>query len=111
MASDVTARLKGIKKNGSLHLREVADLLGVATVDVFRWHTGEEAPTEAQTARLHTTSELFGRLGELHTPEAARAWLFSSDALVDGGCPADHVRAGNADKVLGWIAPFESALA
>jgi hypothetical protein len=111
MASDVTVRLKGIKRNGSLHLREVADLLGVATVDVFRWHTGEEVPTPEQADRLGVTSVLFGRLGELYTPEAARAWLYSTEALLDGGCPADHVRAGNAEAVLGWIAPFEGAIA
>lgn len=111
MASEVTVRLKGIKANGSLHLREVADLLGVGTVDVFRWHTGEETPTPEQATRLGTTAELFGRLGEMYTPEAARAWLYSEDVLLDGGSPADHVRAGNAEKVLGWIAPFEGARA
>jgi hypothetical protein len=111
MASDVTVRLKGIKKNASLHLKEVADLLGVTTLDVFRWYTGEETPTPEQAERLGTTSELFGKLGDLYTPEAARAWLYSSEALLDGGCPADHVRAGNAGKVLGWIAPFEGAIA
>jgi len=109
MASEVTVRLKGIKANGNLHLREVADLLGVGTIDVFRWHTGEEAPTAAQAARLGTTANLFGKLGETYTPEAARAWLYSSNLLLEGGCPADHVRAGNADKVLRWIAPFEGA--
>jgi hypothetical protein len=111
MASEVTVRLKSIQSRGRLSLGEIADLAGVVTLDVFRWHTGVDSPTPEQASRLRAIESLVGRLAEMYTPEALRTWLYSSDFLLDGERPADHIRAGNADKVLSWIAPAEGARA
>jgi hypothetical protein len=56
---------------------------------IGRWARNEQAPREAQAARLRNLYSVTQLLLARETPETVRAWLLGANPLLDGRTPID----------------------
>lgn len=96
-------KLHLIKEEVGLSRQETARIIGASSRTVFRWATGEITPRGQRRDRLLDLAAVAQRLGKVMRPEAATAWLFTPNPLLDDERPADLIRQGRYQRVLDAI--------
>ena len=78
---------------------QLADMLGVSRSQVTRWLRGSGIdPLNAEKVDL--LELVWSSLLRLYDREAALAWLFGVNPLLDDRRPIDVIRAGHAEELM-----------
>jgi hypothetical protein len=92
--------------------KTVAYLAGIRDPKmVGRWAAGKNTPPEMTTLRLRAAFETTKLLSAAYNAEAAKAWLFGSNARLDSEAPAYVIRHATSWDDLRPIAPTARAFA
>jgi transcriptional regulator with XRE-family HTH domain len=103
-ASNAIARtIEELRERGGLSGVDVANVAFVSKATVSRWSTGKAAPQPRTQLVLSDLRYIVDRLSEFYTPEEARMWLYSRNALLDGARAVDLIHEQRTEEVLGAI--------
>jgi len=103
MASVYAERLESIAERARLRREDVARVVGASPRTVARWAQGESGPRAEARDRLLELSAVVNELSKVVRAEAAEAWLFAPNPLLDFERPLDLVQQGDYRKVIAAI--------
>ena len=96
-------KLDTIKKDAGLSRQEVAQIVGASPRTVFRWASGATLPRGGARDRVLELAAVAQRLKTVMQPEAATAWLFQPNPLLDDQRPVNLIARGHYQEVLDAI--------
>jgi hypothetical protein len=79
---------------------EVARLLGVSKSQPGRWRDGKETPSPEAARRLVDLEHVLTRALMLWAPDAARVWMRSPNAYLEGATPEDVLATRGSSEVI-----------
>jgi len=95
-------KLGQIREEAGLSSSDVARILGTSPRTVFRWATGR-TPRGESRERLLELAAVVDLLSRVMRPEAASAWLFDPNPLLDMERPVDLIGRGEYQRVCAAI--------
>ena len=95
-------KLEQIREEAKLSRNDVARILGTTSRTVFRWARGN-TPRGESRERLLELAAVVDQLSKVMRPEAASAWLFEPNPLLDMQRPVDLVGRGDYQRVCAAI--------
>ena len=96
-------KLDRIKEEAGLSRQEVARIVGASPRTVMRWAAGETLPRGVSRERLLDLAAVAQQLGRVMQKDAATAWLFEPNPLLNHERPVDLVATGKYQDVLAAI--------
>lgn len=96
-------RIDRIREATGLTREEVARVVGATARTVARWAAGANTPRGETRDRLLQLAAVTQQLSKVMTQEAAAAWLYEPNPLLNNSRPIDLVRQGRAAEVLDLI--------
>jgi uncharacterized protein (DUF2384 family) len=82
-----------------LTYKQIAAALGADESTLHRWRAGESAPRAVFLSRLDALHEMQEELLDTMQPDAARTWLQSPVAALDGRRPVDLLEDGRIEPL------------
>jgi len=96
-------KLERIRNDASLSRQDVAGIVGASARTVIRWATGQTLPRGTSRDRLLELAAVAQQLAKVMRQDAATAWLYEPNPLLDHERPVDFIGNGEYRKVLGAI--------
>jgi hypothetical protein len=87
---------------------KAAEFLGVSRGQPGKWISGEERPRPETRRRIQDVEYVWDRLTSARSTEAARVWLNSPNAYLDGVTPLMWLKLRGASEVVLAIDAEES---
>src|SRR5437773_1171542 len=103
MVAVYAEKLERIKQEASLSRQEVAVILGTSPRTIIRWATGDAMPRGPSRERLLELASVTRQLAKVMQPDAATAWLYEPNPLLDHERPVDLLARGEYREVLNAI--------
>ena len=103
MTSAVAKTIADLRECGGLTGVDVANVLDVSKATVSRWSTGKAAPQPKTQLVLSDLRYVVFCLSEFYTPEEARVWLYSKNALLNGERAMDLIHEARTEEILAVI--------
>ena len=103
MGTAITKTIDDLRRRGGLSEVDIANVADVSKATVSRWTAGKAVPQARTQLLLSDMRYVVDCLGEFHTSDESRVWLYSRNALLDGRTAIDLVREGRTEQVLGAI--------
>ncbi len=95
--------LERIAEKAGLRHGAVARVVGASPRSVSRWARQRAAPRAVARERLLELSAIVTELSKVIRPDAAEAWLFTPNPLLDFERPLDLMQSGEYKRVLAAI--------
>jgi uncharacterized protein (DUF2384 family) len=105
-SANLVERLDSAASTVRLDRDQVARVLSTDVATFESWMRNSDVPHDAERQRLHELLAVLERLSTVLKPDAAHAWLFAPNPLLDRRAPVDLMRSGDTRKVLGAIDAF-----
>lgn len=103
MGSVYAERLEYMAEHARLRQEDVARVVGASTRTVSRWAQGVSGPRAAARERLLELSAVVTELSKVVRPEAAEAWLFAPNPMLDFERPLDLIQQGEYKRILAAV--------
>jgi transcriptional regulator with XRE-family HTH domain len=100
MTNAVAKTIDDLRERGGLRGVDVANVTNVSKATVSRWSAGKAAPQPRMQLLLSDLRYVVDRLSEFYTPDEARTWLYSRNALLEGERAMDLIHEGRTEEVL-----------
>ncbi len=107
--SALAERLDKIRRVGGITSRDVAKLIDTTPQTVSRWQTGQSSPRPSALDQILKLEWILDQLSQFYDPEDAKLWIFAPHPELDGGSPANAIRAGQTEEVLAIIDRLQAA--
>lgn len=102
-ANVIARKLDSLQQRAAMKSVDVANILQIRPETVSRWNQGKAFPQPDAERVLLDLEYVADLLGDLYQPQEARIWLLSRQRLLDGSVPAEMIRKGEVEPVLGVI--------
>ena len=97
---DLGRLLTELQTDLGLSDHELTQALGVSSLTLKRWRSGESFPQTAARKQLERLARLRAELRDLFgDAEATAAWMHGKNRYLGGFTPAEALRVGRLDRV------------
>ena len=103
MSGAICNIIEDLEHRGGLRGRDIANIADVSTATVSRWRAGKAIPQPRYQLIIADLRYVVDRLSEIYTPDETRIWLYSRNALLDGGRAIDLIHESRTEEVLSAI--------
>ena len=101
--SAIAKTIMDLRDGGALTGVDVANVADVSKATVSRWSTGKVVPQPDTQLVLSDLRYVVVCLSEFYTPDEAKVWLYSRNALLNGERAMDLIHEGRTEEVLAAI--------
>lgn len=110
MATAVARILEGLKADGGLQGKDVANIVNVSPATVSRWVGGLATPDLHTQTVIAALAYTIRRLADFYEPSETRLWLNAKHPLLENERPIDLIRSGNVEAVLAVIDRLDAGI-
>ena len=103
MSTAVARIIDGLRSQGGLQGKDLANIVDVSTATVSRWSRGTASPNLKTQTVIADLSYVVERLSDFYTADEARLWLHSRHPLLGGERAIDLINSGRTEDVLAVI--------
>ncbi len=108
MSTAVSRIIEGLRAQGGLQGKDIANIVNVSTATVSRWSNGNGSPSLKTQTVIADLRFVVERLSDFYTPDEARLWLNSRHPLLNNERAIDLINADRTEEVLGVIERLDS---